>query len=136
MLCSKVGSAMSDSSKPDVIVIPASPRERVIIDKAELDALQDEIVGLRRRLDELDPGVPHEIMHAIYGEGRNPVTVWRECRGLTKAELARRGGVSRSYLGSIEHGRKPISTIGVGVMAKLADVLGCDIEDLLPPKAE
>lgn len=60
--------------------------------------------------------------------GENPVTVWREYRNLTQAELARRADVNRVQLHDIENGKKQGS---VATIKKLADALGADLDDLV-----
>lgn len=46
--------------------------------------------------------------------------------GLTMAEVARRVGVSKTYISEVERGREP----SVHVLAKIADVLGTNWRDL------
>ena len=49
--------------------------------------------------------------------------------GIGQAELARRAGISRQYLGLIENG----SSIPTVIMAqRIADELGCAVADLWP----
>lgn len=62
-------------------------------------------------------------------DGGNPVTVFREHRGLSGRELATRAGISASYLSEIEGGRKPGS---LEVMVSLAGVLDVSLDLLVP----
>ena len=48
---------------------------------------------------------------------------------MTAAELARRIGVNRSFIPAVERGESGVSPATLGA---LADVLGCDITDLMP----
>lgn len=57
-----------------------------------------------------------------------PLSFWRKRRGLTQADLARKAGISQAYAAQIEAGSR---TGGVDIYAKLAKVLGVQIEDLL-----
>lgn len=57
----------------------------------------------------------------------------RVAAGLTLPELADQTGLSRGYLSDIENGKKSPSAVTLRV---LAPALGCEIEDLMPPRAE
>ena len=61
--------------------------------------------------------------------GTNPVRVWREYRGLSVADLARRARVSNSQLSAIERGN---ATGSVQTLRSIADVLGVTLDDLAP----
>ena len=61
--------------------------------------------------------------------GDSPVRVWRLHRGLSGQVLAMRAGVSTAYLSQIERRRRPGA---FATMAKLAQALGVDMEDLAP----
>ncbi len=49
-------------------------------------------------------GLPHAFMVRLI-EGDSPVRVFRDCRGLSQAEAARRAGVHRVQLHVIEAGK-------------------------------
>ena len=74
-----------------------------------------------------DEGLPAEFMKRLV-LGANPVTVWREYRNLSGAELARRSGVNRIQLHDIESGKKQGS---VATLKKIADALHTSIDDLI-----
>ena len=59
--------------------------------------------------------------------GESPLKVWRDYRGLTLQTLAERCGVTRQMLSMVEHAKAKPST---DLLAKLAAVLGCDMDDL------
>jgi transcriptional regulator with XRE-family HTH domain len=61
-------------------------------------------------------------------EGASPLRAWREFRCFSQAQLAALTGISRAYLTQIETGGR-VGTIEV--MARLADNLGCLIEQLI-----
>ena len=61
-------------------------------------------------------------------QGESPVTVWREYRGLTGAELARRAEVNRIQLHDIETGKKQGS---ISTVKKIADALGVYLDELV-----
>jgi DNA-binding XRE family transcriptional regulator len=61
-------------------------------------------------------------------QGESPLKVWHAYRGLTLQGLAERCGVTRQMLFMIEHDKaKPSSDL----LARLAIVLACDMDDLL-----
>ena len=59
--------------------------------------------------------------------GEQPVKVFREYRGMTQEELARRAGTSKNYISQIENRRR---RAGRKLQARLAEALGLDPEDL------
>jgi DNA-binding XRE family transcriptional regulator len=61
-------------------------------------------------------------------DGEAPLRVWREHRGLSQSELARRAGVHRVTIADIEAGRAGGS---VPVFKSLADALGVTVDDLI-----
>ena len=71
--------------------------------------------------------VPSEIVNALI-DGANPVRVWRNHRGITARELARRTELSAAYISEIETGKKDGS---ISSMKKIATVLGVDLDDLV-----
>ena len=48
----------------------------------------------------------------------------RETKGISQAELARQSGITRATINRIEN--KPVMTIDLGVLEKVADALGVD----------
>jgi transcriptional regulator with XRE-family HTH domain len=54
----------------------------------------------------------------------------RKAVGLSQEELAGRANVNRNYIGKLERKENSATT---DMLAKLADVLGCDIVDLVAP---
>ncbi len=59
--------------------------------------------------------------------GDSPLKVWREYRGMTLQTLGQRCAVTRQMLSMIEHGKAKPS---VNLLTKLADALGCGMEDI------
>lgn len=82
----------------------------------------------KRRLglgeDEL---VPTSVADALLG-GQSPVRVWRQYRGLSQAELARRAGIAVSYLSNIETG---VRSGSVDRLARIASALNVRLDDLI-----
>jgi DNA-binding XRE family transcriptional regulator len=81
--------------------------------KARLDRGQDELIPLEiteRRL-----------------AGESTVRIWREYRGLTQEELAKRSEVSRPMIAAIESRHKKG---GIGTLKKIAMALKVDLDHL------
>ena len=91
---------------------------------ARNEELEDRLAAL-----EADDGsrIPHPVALAII-RGESPLVAFRAHRGLTLRELARRTGISPSYLSEIERARKPGSA---ATLTKLAATLNITIDSLL-----
>ena len=91
---------------------------------AHIEELEDRLAAL-----EADDGsrIPHVVALAIM-RGESPLVAFRTHHGLTLRELARRAGISPSYLSKIERGRKPGSA---ATLAKIATTLNTTIDTLL-----
>jgi DNA-binding XRE family transcriptional regulator len=59
--------------------------------------------------------------------GENPITVWREHRGMTLRALADAAGLDPGYLSQLENRKR---TEPVATLKKLATVLRVDLDDL------
>ena len=71
--------------------------------------------------------IPSDVVDKLLA-GDAPLTVWREYRGLSQSELARRSAVNRIQIIDIESGRK---TGSVATLKKLATALRVNIDDLI-----
>ena len=74
--------------------------------------------------------LPLEMVKRIVIARENPITVWREHRGMTQNSLAKAAGISAPYLNEIEKGRKPGS---VKARRRIAAELDVDLGDIEPP---
>ena len=111
--------------------------EAVTIPKAaflRLKAIEEDMADLQSAteiLERIKAGTEELIPAAVVDrllDGDAPLTVWREHRQLSQAELARRSGVNRVQIIDIEAGRK---TGSVTTLKKLAVALGVDLDDLV-----
>ncbi|MDE2867162.1 MAG: helix-turn-helix transcriptional regulator [Chloroflexota bacterium] len=95
---------------------------RALLERNE--ELEDRLAAL-----EADDGsrIPHPVALAII-RGDSPIVAFRTHRGLTLRELARRAGISPSYLSEIERSLKPGSA---ATLAKIAATLNTTIDTLL-----
>jgi DNA-binding XRE family transcriptional regulator len=74
-----------------------------------------------------DELIPFEIIERRL-RGESTVKIWREYRGLTQEDLAKRSEVSRAMVAAIETGRKKG---GVNTVKKLAMALKADLDNLV-----
>lgn len=95
---------------------------RALLERNE--ELEDRLAAL-----EADDGsrIPHPVALAII-RGDSPIVAFRTHYGLTLRQLARRAGISPSYLSEIERRRKPGSA---ATLAKIATALDTTIDTLL-----
>lgn len=111
--------------------------EMVTISKDEylhLKAIEEDMSDLHSAaqiLERINAGTEELIPAAVVDrllDGDAPLTVWREHRRLSQAELARQSGVNRVQIIDIEAGRK---TGSVASLKKLATALQIDMDDLV-----
>jgi DNA-binding Xre family transcriptional regulator len=74
-----------------------------------------------------DDALPVAFYRRIRG-GEHPLRVWREYRDIGLNTLARKAGMSSSYLSEIETGSKPGSAV---TLKKLAEALSIDMDELV-----
>lgn len=79
----------------------------------------DEISAAIERGDE--ELIPAQVVNAIL-DGRNPIKVWREYRGLTQQQLADIVRISKPYLSQLEGGKRTGTTDVLSAIAKALDV--------------
>lgn len=106
--------------------------DMVTITREEYDRLREaaedlaDLQAYDRSMAEGGESMPAEVVRRLI-DGENPVTVFREYRGLSGAELARRSGVNRIQIHDIESGRKQGS---VATLKKLAEALNISLDEL------
>lgn len=69
-----------------------------------------------------------EKLTEAYHRKENLVPLWREYRGLTQVQLAKKAKITQAYLSDIERGKKPGS---VKTLKALAKALNIDLDDLI-----
>ncbi len=96
--------------------------------EAMLDEL--EMVADIRAYDEVkarnEETIPFELTKRMIA-GESPIRVWREHRGLTITELARKTSLSRSHLAQVESGKRRGSS---DALRAIAAALGRDLDDI------
>lgn len=107
----------------DTITIPRAEFDRLVDAAEELDAIR----AIEDYHANPQDGLPHRYMVRLI-DGEAPLAVFRDWRGLSQSDLARRAGVNRTQLADIEAGRK---TGSVATLRKLADALDVALDDLV-----
>ena len=98
-----------------------------------LEQAEDENDALELRLAKIEDAlfggerIPAVVVDRL-AEGKAPVRVWREYRGLSLRGLAEKAGISAAMLSEIENGKKEGS---VRSLTALARALGIDLDDLV-----
>jgi DNA-binding XRE family transcriptional regulator len=116
---------INKDGRPEWAVLPYDEYIRL---KEEAEMLQDvaDYDAAMEALQEEDL-IPGDVMFAIL-DGKNPIRIWRNFRGLTQQELADQAGISKPYLSQIETGKR---TGTAEVLAAIASALGVTIEDVM-----
>ncbi len=107
--------------KPEWAILPYEEYLKLIEQAELLEYIRDfdEISAAIERGDE--ELIPAEVVNAIL-DGRNPIKVWREYRGLTQQQLADIVRISKPYLSQIETGKRTGTTDVLSAIAKALDV--------------
>ena len=107
--------------KPEWAVLPYEEYLQLIEQAELLEDIRDFdtiSAAIERGEEEL---IPSEVVYAIL-DGKNPIKVWREYRGLTQQQLADKVKISKPYLSQIETGKRTGTTEILSAIAKALDV--------------
>ncbi len=115
------------NGKPEWAVIPY--REYIKIQEL-MDDIEDR-KDIEKYVQAMESGeeqnIPGEVTFAIL-EGVHPIRAWREYRQITIRELAKRAGITSSYLSQIETGKRNPT---IDTLKSIAEALGIDVEILI-----
>ena len=120
------------NGKPEWAVLPYEEYLKLIEQVELLEDIRDfdEInAAIKRGEEEL---IPAEVVNAIL-DGKSPIKVWREYRGLTQQQLADMIGISKPYLSQLETGKR---TGTAEVLSTIADALNVSLEQVAEPKKD
>jgi len=115
------------NGKPEWAVIPYKAYLQLVEQAEALQDLRDydsAKEALNRGEEEL---IPEEVVYALL-DGKNPIKVWREYRGLSQSQLAKAAGISVAYLSQLETGKRKGST---EVLIVIAKVLELSLDDVV-----
>jgi hypothetical protein len=105
----------------------SDPDDLVLIARGDLEELiEDRLAEAAYRRTRDQENVPDAVVRRLVA-GENPITVWREHRGVTLRSLADAAGLDPGYLSQLENRKRagPVATI-----KKLAVALQLDLDDL------
>lgn len=110
-----------------MIVLPEAEYERL------LETLEDlEGAAAVRSFEEKLAAGEEELIRVAMVErllgGENPITVWREYRGLSAKALAEAAGITQPYLSQIESGKRDGT---VSTMKRIAEALRVSLDDIV-----
>ncbi|HWA90987.1 MAG TPA: helix-turn-helix transcriptional regulator [Rhizomicrobium sp.] len=108
----------------DTVTLSRADWERVV---EQLDDAADR-AALRRSLAGGEDDALPAVLYRRIRKGESPVRVWREHRTMGLNALARRAGISASYLSEIESRAKPGSA---AALRKLAAALSVGLDELV-----
>jgi len=107
--------------KPEWVVLPYEEYLKLIEQAELLEDIRDFDninAAIERGEEEL---IPAEVLNAIL-DGKNPIKVWREYRGLTQQQLAAMAGISKPYLSQLETSKRIGTTDVLSAIAKALDL--------------
>lgn len=111
----------------EMVTIPKDEYLRLKAIEEEMSDLHSAVQVLERIKAGTEELIPSAVVDRLLN-GDAPLTVWREYRQLSQAELARQSGVNRVQIIDIEASRK---TGSVSTLKKLATALQIDMDDLV-----
>jgi DNA-binding XRE family transcriptional regulator len=114
-------------SGDEMVVLPRTEYDR-LLDAAEMAAdvaAYDE--AQRAFAAGEEEYIPLETVKRMI-DGENPIRVWREHRGMSLPELAKRASISKGYLSHIENNQRSAS---VGKLQLIAAALNLTLDDIV-----
>jgi DNA-binding Xre family transcriptional regulator len=127
----ELGELISDADLAKAYLFDrADPDDLVLIAHADLeDLIEDRLAEAAHRRTRDQETIPGAVVQRLVS-GENPITVWREHRGMTLRSLADAAGLDPGYLSQLENRKRtgPVTTI-----RKLAIALKLDLDDLVSP---
>ena len=111
--------------EPEYVVLPIEAYLEMV---SLLEDIEDRCAVDQASIDYQEgTTVPGEVVNSILN-GTSPLRAWRVSRGFTLDSLAKRVGVSKSYLSQIENNRKPGS---LNLYRRISTVLNVAVDDLV-----
>ena len=116
---------LDNTGQPAFAVIPWRDYERLTREDAE--AILSDEEHYDRATASNDESFPIEVVDQLLA-GQNPISVYRNYRGLTQNELAAAAGINAVYLSQIETGKRTGSAKTLAALAKALQVM---VDDLI-----
>ncbi|MCB0211934.1 MAG: helix-turn-helix transcriptional regulator [Anaerolineae bacterium] len=115
------------NGRPEWAVIPYEEYERLVAEAEMLQDIQDFDEAKAALANGDEELIPSEVTYALL-DGKNPLRVWREYRGLTQQQVADAAQISKPYLSQLESGQRNGTT---EVMAAIAKALNVSLDDVV-----
>lgn len=112
-----------EKGEPDSVILSKKNYEQLLQYKEDLE----DIRALKDYETSREEGFPSEVVERLV-DGKNPIKVYREYRGLTQLKLSEKVGVNQSYITQLESGKKKGS---IRVLKKIVEALSLDLDDLV-----
>lgn len=111
-------------------VLPIADYER-LLDLAEESEDIRAADAVQRKLDAGEEEyIPAAMLDRVMA-GENPLKIWRQYRGLSGSQLAKRIGTTAASISRIENGSQ---NPPAAIWRKLARVLKVDVDDIIPDR--
>ena len=111
---------------PEWAVIPYKEYLRLVAESEMLQDVRDYDAALEA-IHQGEETIPSEVVYAIL-DGKNPIRVWREHRGLTQKQVSEVAGISKPYLSQIESGKRKGTT---EILSAIANALNLTLDDIV-----
>ncbi len=105
------------------VLMPYIDYEKIMEILEDAEDLADAKIARNNNEEKFPAKLVYEII-----EGKNPILAFREYRGLTQAQLAKKANFSRNYINEIENGKKRGS---IKALKAIADALEVQLDDLI-----
>ena len=122
-----MGAQIVEIAGQKMAVLPVADYER-LLELAEDRADEEAAARAEKRRAEGEEYVPIELVDRILA-GESPLRVWRQYRGLTLEDVAKRVGVAPATVSRLETGGMKGAP---AIWRKLAAALDVTVEDILP----
>lgn len=122
-----MGAQIVEIAGQKMAVLPVADYER-LLELAEDRADEEAAAIAERRRADGEEYVPAELVDRLLA-GETPLRVWRQYRGLTLDDVAKRVGVAPATVSRLETG---VMKGGPAIWRKLASALDVAVEDILP----
>ena len=119
------------NGRPEWAVIPFEEYQR-LVEEAEMSQDVRDYDEAKLAIANGEELIPSEVTYALL-DGKNPIRVWREYRGLTQQQVAEAAGISKPYLSQLESGQRKGTTEVLRAIGRALDV---SLDDLVITEAE
>lgn len=106
-----------------LVILPEETYRALLEDAEDKADLHDYLIAK----DSPGEFIPYEVVKRLTIDHENPIKVWREYRGLTQTELAKRADTTQAIVSKFESGQDG----AVSVLKRIAAALAVDLDDLV-----